>query len=183
MGKKNNKGFSLIELVVTLAVMAIITVVSIMILSWIHSSKVKSASSTVNSTISELRSLTLSKSDEWKMTVEKESSNYKVTIYKGVIGGGGTSWSEYTTYHVSKSVKIYCLDPSNNKIYIGNNYGGGSNAEIEIRFKKSDGSFNVMSCKKTVSDSFNIDQIYFEYGNYSRIINMVEITGKHSINK
>lgn len=183
MRKKNNKGFSLIELVVTLAVMAIITVVSISIYSWIHSAKIKSASKTIDSTISELRSLTLSRSDEWKMTVNKETNNYRIVIYRGEIAGGGINWSEYDTYHVSKAVDIYCKDAANQKIKIGESYGGGSKANIEIRYKKSDGSFDILQCNKSGSENFKIKDIYFEYGNYERIIHLVELTGKHSVNK
>lgn len=183
MKKKNNKGFSLIEIVVTLALMAIITGATVGIYSWIHSSKVKSASKTLDSAISELRSLTLSQSNEWKMTVSKGTGNYKVTISKGIKNGLNTVWKDYKNYSIDDKVSIYCINPSGQKSEIGKNYGGVDNCNIVIEYQKSNGSYKTMVCNRTNSVNFNISDIYINYTKYDRKIHLVELTGKHSVDK
>ena len=59
--KKKNRGFSLIEIIVTIAIMAVITAGAVSIYSLINSSKLKSMAGKVNDAISNVRSDTLTK--------------------------------------------------------------------------------------------------------------------------
>ena len=61
MKEHNNKGFSLIELVITIAIMAVVVGASVSIYSWIKSHRMQSFAENTNDVICSIRSNTLYK--------------------------------------------------------------------------------------------------------------------------
>ena len=95
--KLNNKGFSLIELIVVIAIMAILTGAAIVTVSMLDSSYVEDAEMGVKDYISMTRTKSMSvAAKDWYMSIGKEGQEYYAYLYKVVeeaspSGGTGTT--------------------------------------------------------------------------------------------
>ena len=78
--KKKNRGFSLIEIIVTIAIMAVITAGAVSIYSLINSSKLKSMAGKVNDAISNVRSDTLTKEGVYGYLMKYDNTEKCCTI-------------------------------------------------------------------------------------------------------
>ncbi|MBQ5918232.1 MAG: prepilin-type N-terminal cleavage/methylation domain-containing protein, partial [Lachnospiraceae bacterium] len=81
--KLNNRGFSLIELIVTLAIIVILAGAAAVTVSMLDSSYVEDAERGIKDYISlgRTKSMSVSASD-WYVTVAKEDADYYVYLYK-----------------------------------------------------------------------------------------------------
>lgn len=81
--KLNNKGFSLVELIVVIAIMAIVTGVAMATVSMLDSSYVEDAERGIKDYISLGRTKSMSvAAKEWYIAVGKEDKDYYVYLYK-----------------------------------------------------------------------------------------------------
>ena len=99
--KKNDSGFSLIEMIVVIAILAIALGLSVSITGLIRSSKLSSMPEKLCSAIGELRVNTLSKADKYRLVIKKDSGDYIAVIQKEVTTGGTTSWQKYEKTKIS----------------------------------------------------------------------------------
>lgn len=165
--KRNNKGFTMIEIIVTLAIMAIVTAGAISMFSWISRNKIRSMAGDVNTAIGDTRSRTLSKGGTFELIIKKESDDY-VAIIKNVTTSGTTTEKKKISDYGTISVE-------------SGTYKVGSGCELHISFNKSDGSIKEMavySSETAKTCDFN-GEILFEYSNLSKKIKLVKLTGKH----
>lgn len=171
--KSRNKGFSLIEIIVTIAIMAVVAGGSVAIYSGVGSHKMKEIVGNIDNAMSDMRSDTLSKEGSYELIIRKSSDKYVAVIERTV---GSNVVTETKT--ISKYGSIYCVDKSSSMKYtVGTDY------EIHISFNKTDGSFSTMSCWKTDgSEKHDItNYIYADYSGLSKRVKMLAITGKHYI--
>ncbi len=81
--KLNNAGASLIELLVIMAILAVLLSGTIIGFSVVNSSNVKQASRTTKTFMEKTRSSSMSVlADEWGFILERTGSEYKVSVYK-----------------------------------------------------------------------------------------------------
>lgn len=168
--ESRNRGFSLIEIIVTIAIMAIVTGATMSIYSWIKFNRIKAMAGNVNDAISDTRSKTLSKAGNYELVIKKNASG----DYQAVINSPTGS----ETTNLGKVGRIYGINKADNTVLdVGPDY------EIHISFNKSDGSYSQIKCYKT-DGSMQTDikgKIHIEYAGLSKVIKLIELTGKHYI--
>lgn len=174
MSEKNrSRGFSLIEIVVTIAVMALVTGASVSVYSWIKSHRIREISVNVNDAVSDVRSKTLTKSGKYELVIKYSSKKY-IAQLNHTVGGSTTS----TDKTISGVGTVYCK--------IGTTeYDLQDGKEIHIEFNKADGSFSKMHLYDPATGVWvgkpDAGYINVKYGGYTKKIKLIEATGKHYI--
>lgn len=177
--KKSNTGFSLIEMIVTIAIMAVVLGGAISIYSLINSSRLNSMAENIDDAISDTRSRTLAKSGEYQLKIYADGGNIKATVQKM----NGATWENFETTTLGRdNVHVTLKDvPSNNEVEIKE---GSSGYYLIVSFNKSDGTFNKIKIVKngsaTESDVAD-NEVYVSYANKTKTIKMLKDTGKHYI--
>lgn len=85
---KNNKGFSLVELIIVIAIISILTGVSFVGLGYLYSTNVKSTVQKLDSSLQKVQSYTTAKSNGGRdvgLVIKKKSDGFYVE-YKGIAG-------------------------------------------------------------------------------------------------
>lgn len=85
---KNNKGFSLLEMIIVIAIMAVVTSVSFVGLGYLYSTNIKSSIKKINSSLLKTQSYTTAKSIGGRdvgMRIKKTSDGYYIE-YLGIPG-------------------------------------------------------------------------------------------------
>lgn len=179
MNKKNrNKGFSLIELIVTIAIMAIVTGAAMSVYSFIKTSRLRALSENVNDAISDLRSVTLAKSGDYSLFIFYDSSKKsyiaRMTKYEKK-ADGSVSNKQIKTINIGTKGEIYCMDSAGSKYKLSDGYS------LHIKFDKADGSFSSVNFSKLGHTVNNLTDIYVEYAGKVKTIKLITLTGKHYI--
>lgn len=168
--KHNNKGYSLVELIVVLAILAAMFGGTISIAGYLSGSKAKSAAYTIQSAINKARTEAMSKS----------------TGADGAVPGVK---DVYLKIEQDSAEEYYVVLQSKNgeaREYLGNNrleiQGGGNTIDkdnpLYIDFKRDTGS---LSTHPSTFDG--ITEITVKQGNVTYRISFVRVTGKVSLSR
>lgn len=175
-----NKGFSLIELVITIAIMGIVVLITVNLNWMINKADVKSAAENIDTELSSLRSKTLSRGNEYMLRLKKDGSNYKAELLeKSTLTGEDGSLVE-GDWEVLDSVKL-------KNIALSASDGAGDTeiiedgCMIEIQCSKSNGSYTRAEFIKSDGVKININRIYVTKGDRRKVIRLVIATGRHYI--
>lgn len=76
----NNHGFSLLELLVVMAIIAVITVVTMIGINVLYKGNAKKLNKNLYSTISELKTNTMSKAGNWQVVIKKDGGDYVISM-------------------------------------------------------------------------------------------------------
>lgn len=162
--KNRKKGFTMLELIIVIAILGIFTALTSLTFAYIRSGNVKSAAKTVDATLDTLRIETMSRFKTPKMYIYKYGDNYY--MYCG-----------YTApdYNSANGTKI-----GNNTVKIS--YGSpakelaAGDAGCVISYEKGNGVFSSASPSQILFEKEEGDGVKYK-------INMVIETGKHSLEK
>lgn len=80
MKENTNKGFTLLEVVVVLAIMVIVLGLSATGFSMLNKTRTKSAAKTIESKMDQLRHSSMSRDGEWWSEIEYKDSKYYITV-------------------------------------------------------------------------------------------------------
>lgn len=168
--KHNNKGYSLVELIVVLAILAVMAGGMISVVGYLSGSKAKSAAYTIQSAINKARTEAMSKSTGMEGDVAGVKDVY-LNIKQNSAG-------EYYAVLQSKT--------SRTEEYLGNNrleIRGGSElitatTPLYIDFQRDTGEIKIHP--DTLKD---ITEITVKQGNVTYRISFVKVTGKVSLSR
>lgn len=172
--QRNNKGFSLVELILVMAILAILTVVTYNNISYLSYANAKSCSQKINSTLERGRQFAMSKKDTPSYFLYKynDSIYYKIAATdtitvdaNGVKLGNEELNLYYTTLNDTSEIKINNGDC------------------MKIEFKKSSGGLKPLPKINPLDADNFYDAIVLKNtdGVTRYIIHIISITGKHYV--
>ena len=145
---KNNRGLSLIEVVVVLAIMAVVAGAGLSFMTLLTSNRVKECTNKISSTISKVRVDAMSKSKD------SSGSDYYLELYKGADG------KYYIRKHLDSTIVEEIVGGSNLTITYTENdlsastYTISASEILTIKFDRTTGGFKPTHgtnyCKKIV---------------------------------
>lgn len=173
---KNNKGFSLVELIIVLAILAVVTGVSFVGFGYVYGKNVKSTIEKIDNSLLKIQSYTMSKSTGGRdiyMRLTKKSDGYYVEYWHS----GATSPIE--SENIGK--KNYTLTAYYNGGSSGTvTVGSAQNSQVDIYFDRSTGGLLPLTAGGDTYWS-KIEVRAGGTGGYS--VSISKITGKTEIKK
>lgn len=169
---KNNKGFSLVEMLVVIAIMAILASVSVSAMGYLMRGDIKKAAKTLYSEIASNRTYAMAKQGDWLFSVDNSSGVFVLSSMNTTSGGTITYSEETLSNRVSSiEVMIYSADGSVISDYTALN---------TISFKKSTGAVNEINgasvnyggfadIKISISTSGMVLRLYFLTGKIEQV--------------
>lgn len=170
---KDNKGFSLIELIVLMGILAIVIGAGGMgMYGSMQRSKAKNQASDFNSKISELYSASMSKAEDYRLVATLDGDTVKYSFQRN-------SRSGWTAYNSASSKIKGAITASNSS----SSYELVNNSYIVIKYNSVDGAFEEITAYNPsgVANVEKIQKIKFDYYGKSAVVNLRFNTGKHSM--
>lgn len=157
----NNKGFSLLELLIVMAIIVIVSVATTVSLTVISKGNAKKVNKNLYSTLSSLKTTTMSKSGDWYMEIVKSGNQYEINTYKevdvkdadgNVTGKESVLDESYkcSASRISIAYKTNLKSDENDSIAIDDNHS------IRVRFSRSDGSCKEVKAIADGSEDINL---------------------------
>jgi len=184
--KKNNKGLSLVELIVVIAIMAVVIGIGALSFSLMFGTQAKSCAQKVSGMLNETKTGCMSRYDE-TMTLRYRlagsdpaitsagyyTENELFTINKDA--AAVTTGSEFRKMGGSRVViTVYMAD--------GSSFELGQNNSVTMSFDRASGAFDEATFVVGGSaGSGYVDKITFQSGLRTYTISMVQETGKHTL--
>lgn len=178
-GQHNNKGFSLLELMVVVAIMAILTGITTITYRTVNNSNVNKAASIVDDYLSLAREKAKTVSAyEWNMTISIGDDGTEVSYVKKTETNAGITEDTMDSKTLPKNVKFKIIDDTGNEIKLED-----TTYEVSVAFNSLTGTVSKVYFK----DGSEIDikaKSYCDfvayYKNKSRSVRLYFVTGKHS---
>lgn len=178
--KRNNKGFSLLELMVVVAIMAILTGMISITYRTVNKSNVNKAASIVDDYLSLAREKAKTVSAyEWNMTISVGDDGTEVSYVKKAEKESDKAKMDSKT--LPKNVKFEIIDDKGNVIKLDNTIN-----EVSVAFNSLTGNVSKVYFSDGSSIDINGDNrksycdIKAYYKTKSRSVRLYFVTGKHS---
>lgn len=184
--QNKNSGFSLIELVVVMAIMGVVALFSVEIYGNVNSADVEAAAGNTDSILSLLRARTITKANEFKLVLsENADGEFEVCLYENqkttdASGNVIDVWKKTADgYNLGNKVTVKCVGENGNefKLEDGNSF--------RAICSKSNGSYKsavaLDSSGNLISGTEKINKIVFKKGKHTETIRLVLPTGRHYI--
>lgn len=185
--KKDNRGFSLVELIVVIAIMAVMVGILVFSMSILTGAQARECAQKVSSQLDSTKTGSMSRYDETmelsyleKDSIEEVNSDgfyTKSSVYSINKYAAGYEITEpvYRKVGTSKvKVTVYLKDGSSYEI------GKDAGNTITVGFNRASGAFNKAIVNGSATTTY-FDYITFESGIKTYTIVMVPETGKHTV--
>lgn len=161
MKKNRNAGFSLVEVIVVIAIMGVLIGMASTGISLLFSRDAEKCAMEIESGLDKLRTYTMSKKGSWYMKIEQDGANYLMTIYRDE----GTGEAVYEQINLGSKVTL-------------------APTEIRLQFNRVTGGVAYVDIAgsgwTTPGDMITI-QVDSNRTNRSKTVNIVKLTGRHFI--
>ncbi len=165
MKSKKNAGFSLVEVVVVIAIMGILVGMSALGISMMFSRDAEKCATEIEAGLDKLRSYTMAKKGSWYMEIAKPDNDYILTIYRNT-GSGDTA---YEQTNLGNRVTLYSGSTEISGVRIQYNKVTGGVAKVDM---DNTGTWAEPSDIVRIRvDSNRTDR--------SKTVNIVRLTGRH----
>lgn len=170
--KTDNRGVTLIEVIVVIAIMMVLTATSVSAMSYLARGNVKKAAKTVYSFITQSRTDSMAKSGKWSLTIKKDGNNYVLV-------------TECTGFYINGALQD-CLDADGkayDKVVLDSNVTGitcngvliDDSTSYVINFKKNTGEVEKINGSKP---SGGYTDIVISLSGNTRTLRLYYLTGK-----
>lgn len=163
---KNNKGFSLIELIIVLAIIAVLGGVMWMGFQSVGSRQVNQCTNNIESFLGRTKTLALAK-DAAKVRIYRNDDGYYADIYVGSAAAPETTKKIGTD---SLAVSYVTNDSAVTAFSVG--------TQLELSFQRDSGAFTALGGGSTGVYCVEIQVIK---GDYERSVKMIPETGKYFV--
>lgn len=173
----NNRGASVVELLIIMAIIAVLLSGSIIAFSILDNSNIKQASRTTKTYIEKTRSSAMSVvADEWYFTLTKSGDNYKANVYKTYTN------AENATVTDMMEEKLLGTRISAAFVAGADELAIGDGNVVKITFEPSSGKVKKVTFDGTeYSPTENMISIRFTAGNDVNNVNLYFVSGKVEI--
>lgn len=183
--KRDNRGLSLVELIVVIAIMAIMIGVGILSLSLLFGTQARGCAQRVSSLLNETKTGCLSRFDETMTLAYRTKGTDKAITSDGY-------YAENYVYTINKDAASIAVGGSeirsmgSGKVIItvylsdGTSFELGKTRSVTISYNRSTGAFDPVTVDGTQTDDY-IEKITFASGARTYTITMVQETGKHTL--
>jgi len=166
--EKDNRGFSLVELVIVMAIMGLLVGTATFGISLMYSRDTQSVANSIDDELTQLRMISMTKAGDYKITINTTgnvSKNNTITLSDGEVK------------KLDKNVKI-----TMEKVNGSGSWSENGAANIDIKFDASNGSVSVFGGDTDVSGIYVI-KIESGSGATAREskVNLVQLTGRHFV--
>ena len=157
--KKDNKGFSLLELLIVLAIMGLLITTTINAWYYFRQADVKQASKLINTMLEYTRTNTMSVNASWEMKIEKDVTDdtYYVTVYRD-----GELWRKN---ELGKRITVYMVKGSTETEIT-------TSLSASITFKMDTGG---------IKDCDGVEAYRIKSGDKMADVKLVTLTGAHYV--
>ena len=201
--RKDKRGFSLIELIITMAIMAVFAGAIIGGMSYINAGKTKKAAARLNNKISSIQTATMTKKGQTFLYIYRTSDGVYSTVVSSKIDTNGDGNPDYPKGFTQRSELDQCLSSgkiSGDKLcdstvtITGKQGTGGSNSVtlsesnfLKLGYSKSTGAFNYSNDGSLDTNGEFTDVPFYSMiemsGKEKFSIKLVKISGKHFVKK
>lgn len=183
MKKENNRGFSLIEIIVVLAIMGLAVAGSVSLYSSLSRAKVNSATNYIDSQLSLTRTNSLSKKGYWMFEISVDDGVYYATVFRDKDGSSG--WEEFKK---EKLGSVSDVDITFTKLKYDDATGAISKVpnvdvsshDMRVFFDSSSGAC-MKSYYHVDMSNYYVADITITDGKLTKVISLTRTTGKHYV--
>ena len=184
--KQNNKGLSLVELIVVIAIMAVVIGIGALSFNLLFGTQAKSCAQKVSGMLNETKTGCMSRYDETMILSYRTAGSDPAITTAGYYTENKLYTIDKDATSVETGSEIRKMGGSRVVITVymadGSSFVLGQNNKVTISFDRASGAFDKAT---TVVDGSNgsgyIDKITFQSGLRTYTITMVQETGKHTL--
>lgn len=144
---KDNSGFSLTELIIVIAIIAIMTAASFVSITIMHNARAKDAASTFENNLAEVIGMAKSKSVDYNLNGTIEADEENLTIGLKIYKEGNKFYLEKCVFKKNAAGGYMLFDSNSNNAYVKsinekNGKGACLSSYVDIKFYDEDGNLS-----------------------------------------
>ena len=189
--RKNNKGLSLVELIVVIALMAVLIGIGALSFSLLFGTQAKACAQNVSGILNETKTGCMSRYDETMILSYRKKLPDTDPAYEEAVTSDGYYSENFVSTIGSSAQEVPVGDSAIRRmgssrvvihVYLsdGTDFEMGETESITVSFKRDSGAFDKIIVNGTEKDAY-ITKMTFSSGLRTFTITMVPETGKHTL--